>query len=103
MPKVEVTNGTVRGDDGQYYTKGQQVELSKERYEQIKAKGDYVKLVRGGGDKTDDGDDNQEQEAAPDEPEPDPAPADPEQWPEEDDRVIDDLPESVHYLNNIKK
>jgi len=102
MPKVEVTNGTVRGDDGQYYGKGQTLELSKERYDEVKAKGDYVKLVRGGSDKSEDND-SQEEEAAPDEPEPDPAPTDPEVWPEEDDRVLDDLPESVHYLNNIKK
>ena len=103
--KVRVTVSSFRDKEtGTYHSAGDVIEVTKERYEAITKKGDFVTPVksRAAKAKTDTTDEqNQEEEQAPAEPEPDPP--NPAHWPEEDDRAIDGLPESVHYLNNIKE
>lgn len=101
--KVRVTVPSFRDKEtGTYHSAGDVIEVTKERYEAITKKGDYVTPVKSRSAKAKtDSDEKQDEEQAPAEPEPDPP--DPAHWPENDDTPIDGLPDSVHYLNNIKK
>lgn len=97
--KVRVTVPVFKNKEtGTYHSRGAVLEMTEDRYKEIRKKGDFVEPVqsRTAKDKTNSSDKNQDEEQAPAEPEPDP-------FPEEDDRTIPGLPESVHYLNHIKK
>lgn len=96
--KVRVTNGVVKDHTtGQYCRPGDELEVTKERYDEIRAKGDFVEVVKSGASskkKVTDTDESSEQsQDAPDaEPEPDPMPAAP----------LHSV-EGVAYIEDIKK
>ena len=80
--KVRVTNGVVKDRaTGRYCQPGDTLEVTKERYDELRAKGDYVVAVKSAGsDKkaTDTTESGAEQPDAPaEEPEPDPMPPGP--------------------------
>ena len=95
--KVRVTNGVVKDHTtGKYCRPGDELEVTKERYDEIRAKGDFVEVVKSATSKkkaadTDESRD-QSQDAPAEEPEPDPMPAAP----------LHSV-EGVAYIEDIKK
>ncbi len=94
--KVRVTNGVVKDrETGRYCQPGDTLEVTKERYDELRAKGDYVVAVKStGSDKkaADETESGAEQPEAPADPEPDPMPAAP----------LHSV-EGVAYIEDIKK
>lgn len=76
--KVRVTNGVVKDrTTGRYCSPGDVLEVTKERYDELRAKGDYVSVVKPASKKAKAGDGEsaaKAQEAPDADPEPDPVP-----------------------------
>ena len=94
--KVRVTNGVVKDrTTGKYCQPGDDLEVTKERYDEIRAKGDFVEVVKSATGKkkaadTDESSDSSEDQPA-EEPEPDGL------------LHVEGMPDNVQYIEDIKK
>lgn len=94
--KVRVTNGVVKDrTTGRYCQPGDVLEVTKERYDEIRAKGDFVEVVKSAAGKkkaADTESEAQSDDSPAEEPEPDP-----------ELLHVEGMPDSVQYIEDTKK